>query len=226
MFKENKEPQITTEAVEDKEAIWDKKLAEINEIADNLGHGIDDAVKEVIIGLQLLGVDTRQSCEGHVDSGISAPWIQISEPEKPEEQFIDELEKFREVAEKYNLSVDRVIHGEPFEAWSEAVLATSDEETQEYKEWRQKNEPLKKQVEGYLEEFYQDRDVTEDEKLVISENATGEFEIGNGGEDYRPAEEKWKNMDDKGKQALKERLVDYQEEVRSFGEFLREKFLD
>lgn len=60
-----------------KEKKWQNATAEINKITDALGKGIDEGVKETVIALNVLGINTTQSCEGHLDWGISAPWVDI-----------------------------------------------------------------------------------------------------------------------------------------------------
>ena len=67
---------------------WDQARNEIKHIADAEGHGIDDGIKDVVIALNAFNINTGQSCEGHFDSGMSAPWIRIEALNEPEERFV------------------------------------------------------------------------------------------------------------------------------------------
>ncbi|MBU4082703.1 class I SAM-dependent methyltransferase [Patescibacteria group bacterium] len=62
----------------------EEKLARIREDIENWadmnGKGIDESIKETVIMLSALDMPTSQSCEGHIESGTSAPWVGISAP--------------------------------------------------------------------------------------------------------------------------------------------------
>lgn len=59
----------------EREKQWQKKLEELDELADGAGLGLDEKIIEPVAGLDLLGFNTRASCEGHVDqtSGKATP---------------------------------------------------------------------------------------------------------------------------------------------------------
>ncbi len=73
----------------DQEIAWDQKLAEVNEIADRLGKGVDEKIKESVAAFLIHKFTTSGSCEGHIAEeekdkhGLPYPWIEIyaSEPE-------------------------------------------------------------------------------------------------------------------------------------------------
>jgi hypothetical protein len=72
----NRRPQIRSK----KEIAWERKQQEVNGIADRLGKGIDEGIKETIVALLMYRFSTTASCEGHLDRGCSYPWVEIETP--------------------------------------------------------------------------------------------------------------------------------------------------
>lgn len=66
-----------------KEIAWEQKRAEVDKIADRLGKGIDEKIKEAVAAFLVHDFSTSQSCEGHVDveEGERFPWVEIYAPE-------------------------------------------------------------------------------------------------------------------------------------------------
>lgn len=60
---------------------WQQKLKDLDKVADGLGLGIDAGVKETVALLNLAGVHTTASCEGHKNWGFPYPWIDIGRPD-------------------------------------------------------------------------------------------------------------------------------------------------
>lgn len=91
-FSEHK-PDISEKS--EKEILWEKKRAEIDEIADRLGRGIDEKIKEAVTAFTVYEFSTSQSCEGHIrgeEEGEPYPWVEIDAPE-PENWEKDEENK-------------------------------------------------------------------------------------------------------------------------------------
>jgi hypothetical protein len=61
-----------------KEDHWQEIAQRISRTVDKLGLSIDEGIKETVIVLNALGISTRASCEGHLDSGTCAPWVDIA----------------------------------------------------------------------------------------------------------------------------------------------------
>lgn len=79
----------------EKEILWEKKRVEIDEIADRLGKGIDEKIKEAVTAFAVYEFPTSQSCEGHIrgeEEGKPYPWVEIDAPE-PENWEKDEEKK-------------------------------------------------------------------------------------------------------------------------------------
>ncbi len=49
---------------------------------DKLGTPIDPGIFETVVALNLVGLHTFQSCEGHLDHGSPYPWVTITDEER------------------------------------------------------------------------------------------------------------------------------------------------
>ena len=54
----------------------------VSTFTDKLGTLIDPGIFETVVALNLLGLHTFQSCEGHLDHGCSYPWVTIVDNER------------------------------------------------------------------------------------------------------------------------------------------------
>ena len=72
-----------------KELLWQQMSHELSQITDGLGKGIDSGIMDTVVSLSVLGVPTRQSCEGHLKWSTGAPWVDV-EAVGPK---VEELEK-------------------------------------------------------------------------------------------------------------------------------------
>jgi len=52
---------------------------EVEEMSDKLGEPVDPKIKELVIGLRALGIETIHSCQGHSGEGhgLPYPWIDL-----------------------------------------------------------------------------------------------------------------------------------------------------
>ena len=57
----------------------EKHWARLKSKADRFGNKIETGIKESVIALWALGFKTSASCQGHLDHGRLAPWIDIGE---------------------------------------------------------------------------------------------------------------------------------------------------
>src|SRR5690242_19011183 len=64
-----------------KEQHWQEVSQQVARLTDRLGCGIDPGILETVVALTILGIHTLASCEGHLDHGIAAPWVDIGAPD-------------------------------------------------------------------------------------------------------------------------------------------------
>lgn len=67
----------------EKEILWSREAAAVEEITDGLGKKVDENIKEAVIAFHLCGFQTYGSCEGHTggEHGLPYPWVDITIPE-------------------------------------------------------------------------------------------------------------------------------------------------
>lgn len=141
-------PQEQNKIESEKEVAWEKKMAEVNQIVDRLGKGVDEKIKESLATFLIHEFTTSGSCEGHLAEeegrhGLPYPWIEIyaSEPE----------------------------------GWREAK---GDKKELLDQEWRIKNFEQQRKMMGFLEEFYKERETPFDARLAFNKvGAFGGFRV-------------------------------------------------
>lgn len=61
---------------------YQEMSAYISNLTDKLGMPIDSGIFETVVVLNLLGLQTFQSCEGHMDHGCPYPWVMVIDNER------------------------------------------------------------------------------------------------------------------------------------------------
>lgn len=173
----------------------DEIRKEIDGTGDALGMEIDKGIKETVVFLNALGVNTSQSCEGHKgkNSGFPWPWIQIDAPGEPQEKYKGQVKLFEQMAEKKGLD-PKDYWARPaglpkswFEKWERlhilwnkgiALSAKNSKPTGEYTEWTAGNRRLYEKTSNLLEEFYEEHspDFPEN-RLALDKFEDGGFRI-------------------------------------------------
>ncbi len=101
----NPEPPLQEQGEQvksEKEIAWEQKMAEVNEITDRLGKGVDEKIKEPVAAFLIHEFITDGSCEGHMaeegedQHGLPYPWVEVCAPEP--EGWEESEEKKREWA--------------------------------------------------------------------------------------------------------------------------------
>lgn len=224
-------PQFNPRTPSKQEIQWEKVRVEVEKIADALGKGIDEGIKETVIAFSVNGIPTSQSCEGHLggesDHGYPAPWITVKALNKPKWRHENEEQIYEQVAEQYGVNVDQVLNADNEKAWVEAQgLIERKDETTEYKKWNEENKKLFTKVKALLEEFYAGRDVPEEVRIVVDKMDTV-FEVHNGGKFFIPNDRKERlqiELTKKERQCIPEVLKSCQKEMQNFAEFLKNKY--
>jgi hypothetical protein len=68
----------------DPQACWAAATQYIEGVRDALGKPVDAGIKSLVIALNASGFPTTASCEGHLDWGIPAPWVDVSPSPTPQ----------------------------------------------------------------------------------------------------------------------------------------------
>jgi hypothetical protein len=152
----------------EKEQTWCKRLLELDQIVDGLGHGIDEEIKEPLVALLVNELPTSASCGGHLDHGLGAPWIDIRQPNPPKLTHENQTVIEEKYANQSGLSLADFRRGEDIENFFKAAEEIgSQPELPEFTQYKNKNLELNTRLTGLLEEFYQNRPVEPNVKLVV-----------------------------------------------------------
>jgi hypothetical protein len=181
---------------EDKLTVWKQKLIEMEHLQDGMGTGLDHGIKETVAVLQLLGVHTRQSCEGHMDHGVAAPWIFIETPDP-------RLEKLRQKYTKLSIQAEELEEEEADALYDELWALRGKMEGIVAVEYTK--------LIPYLEKFYQDRRVSYVRRLIIDQGGR----LTCQGMILQPTEKKIPR---------RVRMQEYQAEMHAFTEYLKNIF--
>lgn len=154
------------ETADSKEKLWQEKSKEIDIITDRLGMPIDEGIKEMVIALQLLGINTTASHEGKLDRH-PIPYIDI-ESSDPEKDILEE--KSDELFDS-----DRNKNEEELNIIDKKILRLNLEE--------------RKKIIILLEEFYQNRKVPFESRLGLHVGARGKMRLQSQGADFQEIEE-------------------------------------
>lgn len=171
-----------------KEKQWSEIADRIEKITDKLGMPIDAGVRESIIALRAFGINTDASCEGHSERALPAPWISFSSKENGVLR-----EKLKEVRNEGNKDEERKIS-----------------------QIMRKNSILEQgKLILLLDEFYRDRIVPYDVRLIITPIRGNTLE--SQGADLLEIE-----TDESKRQ---QKSSEYKEEMKAFTDFLKRKYL-
>ncbi len=89
----------------EKEQQWQEFEEKFKKETDGLGYEIEPGIFDAVVALNALGINTRQSCEGHVDRGRIAPWVDVQTAGEPK-RFVNEDAVYQEIAAKHNIPVE------------------------------------------------------------------------------------------------------------------------
>lgn len=209
---------METEQRKLRETQWQTAADEFIKMMEKYGYPIDEGVFEVVIGLNIFGIKTEMSCEGHLDHGAPSPWIRIEEAVKEDDM---RMKRHKEAS-------DKIMNFRQGLAVKQRSLTEEDEDTLGQLEQvlrdvslgikRENLEPVKGLME-MLDEFYQDRPVSYDKRLVLTMNTPiGNFiSLINQGYNFQEVA---------SPEVKQQKLAEYQQEMQDFGRFLKAKFLE
>lgn len=221
------------ERLERKQTAWEATRKKIDQIKDGKGLGPDEGIKETLVGLTVLGINTVGSCEGHVDRGHLLPWVDIAAPNRPA-QYIDEEQAYAEAGERLGITAEefqRKYTGATLEGAQVHSELANKGETDAFKTWREKSSVMAQQVQKYIDEFYRERQSDQNARIAIEEDNDGEYRIKSGEDekDYEFVEiDGIRVMKAVAKSIPQEEatllLLERRAEMAAFTDFLRNKY--
>ena len=186
----------------EKEQQWQKMADHFAHITDKLGKRIDAGILDMVIVLNLLGIHTRQSCEGHLEWGTGSPWVDLEVPGLDDEEQVvrDALKEAQKQKEQGHLSQEDI--KQLFQAARQLRTVV-----------KHKHLEGRRKVMAYLAAFYDQRSIPYDVRLIIQAQGMGRSRIESQGADLQDTAP----LDDR-----QQKLQEYQEEMQSFTAFLKE----
>jgi hypothetical protein len=185
----------------DKEQRWQAIADELTQTRDKLGKGIDAGIFETVLVLNALDIPTNASCEGHLEWGTCAPWVDVVSKHPLTHISIAKLmtEAMRECDQGGKTSAEE-------KALFQNIHAQRREIKTHHIQIRQK-------LMSYLAVFYQDRTISYDHRLIVRPLGTdGKSRLESQGADCQevmPAH------------IRAQKLAVYQDEMQAFTQFLK-----
>src|SRR5579884_4283252 len=198
------------------EEYWNALVAKFEKITDRLGMPIDDEIFEVVVALNALNITTVMSCGGHIDErGLIMPWVYISSPDPALEELDEESHRLAKEARILSRVVDDTSR-EDKERRKEAQRAL-DEKHLELRRNQRKERAIqsveREKLIPYLSQFYKDRYVPLDCRLILNIRADGHTRLENqaAGDFYVFSD----------LETQQRKLNECREEFSEFGKFLK-----
>jgi len=116
----------------------------IDDVVDGLGKGIDEGIKATVWHINRLGIQTIQSCEGHIEKSYSHFWVDFFE--KDYDKSLAIIYDFNK--ENPNICIDRRMYYHPDEKMMCCRLMPIDRK--EDQKTYDRNKELLKTFEKYL----------------------------------------------------------------------------
>lgn len=219
-----------------KEERWQAEKEAVDTITDRLGMKIDEGIKDTVIGLRLLGINTTASHEGKLDR-YPIPYIDIKSPKaiaigKERDQKIESLkgDRGKELDKQIRALWNRIQMAEEDEMKQDlhAEVDVLEKELEKYKmpkspeivelgeKMRLQNAIEQKKIEDLLGLFYKNRSVSEDVRLMLEVGGFGRIRLQSAGAETQEEETDAAKM--------QEKLAQFQVEMDAFTYFLKEKF--
>lgn len=151
-------------------ASWEEGCRAVEQFTDRLGRGIDPGIFETVVALNLLGLRTAQSCEGHFDHGSAYPWITVIDAER-ERQFTARWVQVCDLEEQARGAGTEEAYDRFLNADMQLRLTIA--------QW-ERDDPVYQRLAGLLDAFYADRPETPLHLLIKRFKSPGAYRIAPG----------------------------------------------
>ncbi len=225
--------EIPSQEAIEKQQRWQEKLSELC-IPDEYGYVIEEGIRETVAAAQLLGINTRQSCEGNA---APYPWIEFGAVE-PKNIYEGEQEVKGEIMGELGITASEIDPSSPeydrakqvdVEEPARERLSISDTPfTPEYAEWSRQTLEDTEKLQGLIKDFYDERPAEDGSRVRVCINYP--YRSPDRPAHIRdipflevqPLNGKIKDL---SKEEKKQLSVEYKNEMRRFTEFLKGKVL-
>jgi hypothetical protein len=203
-----------------KQEMWDTMSAEVSHWIDGIGCHIDKEIKDTVIALNLMGIETTGSCEGHLDRGFAYPWIDIQTYPSEVRKMMSE---FSDIQEQINNEEILLKTKFPNLSCNDFYDIPEGENLKDLrnKHWFIANSIIQLQINcleplnQLLNQFYENRKTSYDNILIIPNDSIPRLRsIGTDRQQIRSTEQQLSKFNE------------YREEMKAFTIFLKQKFMN
>lgn len=146
-------------SLNEKRKIWDEKMAQMLK-PDVYGYVLDEKIRETIVALNLLGINTTQSDQGNY---ADTPWIEFQALE-PKSYYVGENELRASVLECKNLQPEVMDQSSPLfdrsiqvDVWTESrdeLMKNGAEYTTEFLKYHNETQKMVQKLQALIDEYY------------------------------------------------------------------------
>lgn len=202
-----------------KQEMWDNISNDVDHWIDGIGYPIDRDIKEIVVALNIMGIKTVASCEGHFDHGYLYPWIDLEIFSTESEKFMAEIRRKDEQIETEEKSLEAKYPDLSRQAQldrpeAECLLKLYNEHFFLSKSYEQAKMNCLASINSLLSKFYENRNVSYDRILIVSSDNGRLQSVGANNQVIRAEQEQ------------NSKLVEYREEMKAFATFLKKKFMN
>ncbi len=192
-----------------KQQNWHKLTKYFSSVTDGVGMRIDKGILETVVVLNVLGFNTRMSCQGHSlkRAYYIGPWVDI------EIKMTNSIKKLEEKSSQFLKQAKQLETSDPKNRKKIDALYTKSHHYSILV--RKRHLKVIRKLATFLSEFYQNRVVGFETRLILDVSLPGWTRLLSQGtvlQDGLKMDEKKKN------------LQKYQQEMRGFTEFLKKKY--
>lgn len=188
---------------EAREENWQRMSEYFDEVSAGQKIPIEDGVRDAVIGLNIHGVITNASDEGHAERLHAAPWIQFT---------MSDDEDLHKLAIELDIEADMLHAHDPNDPKLARIAEEASRRNREYEAGKAK---VFQQVGALLSEFYQGRTIN-NWNSVLKINGFERTITPNGALIQPSLDEEQRRRN----------LEEYQEEMQAFGAFLKLRYLE
>jgi len=176
----------------------------VSQMTDKLGEHVDAGIAETVVLLNLLGIPTSGSCEGHMTHGTGAPWIDIEDTGIGAQT--EEATRLFSLAKECKLQQGHM---------TEEVLHLFEQAHQARLTIKKKHIAIRLRLLSLLATFYEQRRIPFERQLIIQSRSDGKSRLESQGADMQEVLEP---------SARQQKLADYQQEMQDFTAFLKQRY--
>lgn len=195
---------IKTAAETGYERRYREMQATVARMTDKLGQPVDAGIVETVVLLNLFGIPTSASCEGHLEHGTGAPWVDIEAT-----SILAQMEAATRLFQQATQRKQELGHV------TEEVLQLFEQAHAARLELKRAHIQVRQRLFALLIDFYAQWSSPFDQQLIVQSRPDGKSRLESQGADMQEVLELSER---------EQRLRAYQREMQSFTAFLRTRY--